>query len=165
MNFDDLGVEKDLKKEINSLQGLIIKLGNDLLDDLRTKFDKNKSNASGMLRASMQVNEAQANKSKLIIEMLDYYENVELGQQPNSSINTKTFYPVIRKWMNDKSKYGAFKILSKPMEDVVAMIIVKKIKKYGTKPRPFIKPIVTDKRIQVISDAIATKLAENILKK
>jgi hypothetical protein len=68
-------------------------------------------------------------------------------------------------WMKEKRRYGAFKsAFDKNIESVVARKISKNIYAGGTKARPFIKPTLTQKRINELSQNVADYFAANLFK-
>ena len=160
VNFDDLGIEKDLNKEIKTLQSVVQLWADELLIDLRKKYDKNRSNASGQLRQSFSYDINALNRNKVLIQMLDYYVNVEEGQKP-----TIVPYQSLFKWIQDKKKWGSFRNITRGLQGFLAKRIQSKIATTGTKAKPFIVPVVTNNRIQLLSDSIAKQLSEQIFKK
>jgi hypothetical protein len=158
-----LGIQ-NITEEIKSsgVNSIIQDWGNKLIEALRTKLKKNKSNASGSLSANIQPTiEPTSKGEKLIITMNEYWVDVEEGQAPDTMVSTKSLI----QWMKEKRRYGAFKsAFDKRIESVVARKISKNIYAGGTKARPFIKPTLTQKRINELSQNVADYFAANLFK-
>lgn len=155
---------KNITEEIKStgVTSIIQQWGNKLIASLRTKLKNNKSNASGSLSANIQPEiESTSKGEKLIITMNDYWIDVEEGQAPGTNVSVKD----IAQWMKEKRRYGAFaSAFNNKIENVIARIIKKNIKKGGTKARPFIKPTLTQKRLNELSQNVADYFAANLFK-
>jgi len=158
-----LGVQ-NITEEIKSsgVNSIIQDWGNKLIEALRTKLKKNKSNASGSLSANIQPTiEPTSKGEKLIITMNEYWVDVEEGQAPGTMVSAKSLI----QWMKEKRRYGLFKsAFDKRIESVVARKISKNIYASGTKARPFIKPTLTQKRINELSQNVADYFAANLFK-
>jgi len=158
-----LGIE-NITEEIQSggVNAIIQDWGNKLIAALRTKLKKNKSNASGSLSANIQPTiEPTSKGEKLIITMNEYWIDVEEGQTPGTMVSGKTLI----QWMKEKRRYGLFKsAFDKRIESVVARKISKNIYVSGTKARPFIKPTLTQKKINELSQNVADYFAANLFK-
>jgi len=158
-----LGIQ-NITEEIQSggVNRIIQDWGNKLIEALRVKLKKNKSNASGSLSANIQPTiEPTSKGEKLIITMNDYWVNVEEGQAPGTMVSAKSLI----QWMKEKRRYGAFKsAFDKNIQSVVARKISKNIYASGTKARPFIKPTLTQKRINELSQNVADYFASNLFK-
>jgi hypothetical protein len=93
--------------------------------------------------------------------MNEYWIDVEEGQAPGTMVSAKSLI----QWMKEKRRYGAFKsAFDKRIESVVARKISKNIYAGGTKARPFIKPTLTQKRINELSQNVADYFAANLFK-
>jgi len=158
-----LGIQ-NITEEIQSggVNAIIQDWGNKLIAALRAKLKKNKSNASGSLSANIQPTiEPTSKGEKLIITMNEYWIDVEEGQAPGTMVSGKTLI----QWMKEKRRYGLFKsAFDKRIESVVARKISKNIYASGTKARPFIKPTLTQKRINELSQNVADYFAANLFK-
>jgi hypothetical protein len=158
-----LGIQ-NITEEIQSggVNAIIQDWGNKLIEALRTKLKKNKSNASGSLSANIQPTiEPTSKGEKLIITMNEYWVDVEEGQAPGTMVSAKSLI----QWMKEKRRYGLFKsAFDKRIESVVARKISKNIYASGTKARPFIKPTLTQKRINELSQNVADYFAANLFK-
>jgi hypothetical protein len=98
---------------------------------------------------------------KLIITMNEYWVDVEEGQEPGTMVSAKSLI----QWMKEKRRYGAFKsAFDKNIQSVVARKISKNIYAGGTKARPFIKPTLTQKRLNELSQNVADYFAANLFK-
>lgn len=161
VDLSDIGVKKSLFDDLkgNDVNKIIVDWGNDLIDALRDKLAKNKSNASGSLSSDIKpVIRTTPKGVNYIVMMNDYYINVEEGQQP-----TNVAYKDILQWMKEKRRYGVFRsAFSQGIESVIAKKIVKNIAEGGTKARPFIAPTLNNQRIEVLSQSIADHLASKI---
>jgi hypothetical protein len=158
-----LGIQ-NITEEIQSsgVNRIIQDWGNQLIAALRAKLKKNKSNASGSLSANIQPTiEPTSKGEKLIITMNEYWVDVEEGQKPGTMVSAKSLI----QWMKEKRRYGAFRsAFDKNIESVVARKISKNIYAGGTKARPFIKPTLTQKRINELSQNVADYFAANLFK-
>jgi len=158
-----LGIQ-NITEEIKSsgVNSIIQDWGNQLIAALRTKLKKNKSNASGSLSANIQPTiEPTSKGEKLIITMNEYWVDVEEGQKPGTMVSAKSLI----QWMKEKRRYGAFRsAFDKNIQSVVARKISKNIYAGGTKARPFIKPTLTQKRINELSQNVADYFAANLFK-
>lgn len=161
VDLSDIGVKKSLFDDLksNDVNKIIVDWGNDLIDALRDKLAKNKSNASGSLSSDIKpVIRTTPKGVNYIVMMNDYYINVEEGQQP-----TNVAYKDILQWMKEKRRYGSFKsAFANNIESVIAKKIVKNIGERGTKARPFIAPTLNNQRIEVLSQSIADHLASKL---
>lgn len=161
VDLSDIGVKKSLFDDIksNDVNKIIVDWGNDLINALRDKLAKNKSNASGSLSSDIKpVIRTNPKGVNYIVLMNDYYINVEEGQQP-----TNVAYKDILQWMKEKRRYGVFRsAFSQGIESVIAKKIVKNIGERGTKARPFIAPTLNQKRLDTLSQSIADHLAQKI---
>jgi len=158
-----LGIQ-NITEEIQSggVNAIIQDWGNKLIAALRIKLKNNKSNASGSLSANIQPTiEPTSKGEKLIITMNEYWIDVEEGQAPGTMVSAKSLI----QWMKEKRRYGLFKsAFDKRIESVVARKISKNIYASGTKARPFIKPTLTQKRINELSQNVADYFAANLFK-
>lgn len=158
-----LGVQ-NLTEEIKSggVNSIIQEWGNKLIEALRLKLKSNKSNASGSLSANIEPKiEPTSKGEKLIITMNEYWIDVEDGQAPGTMVSAKSLI----QWMKEKRRYGAFKsAFDKKIESVIARKISKNIYASGTKARPFIKPTVSQKRLNELSQNVADYFAANLFK-
>ncbi len=161
VDLSDIGVKKSLFDDLksNDVNKIIVDWGNDLIDALRDKLAKNKSNASGSLSSDIKpVIRTTSKGVNYIVMMNDYYINVEEGQQP-----TNVAYKDILQWMKEKRRYGSFKsAFANNIESVIAKKIVKNIAQGGTKARPFIASTLNNQRIEVLSQSIADHLASKL---
>lgn len=114
---------------------------NDFVVELKNKLTANDSNASGTLAKSIRGVVKQNGKYIVIsIQLEDYWKYIENGTKPH-------FPPVdaIKKWISVKpvlprpTKSGKL-----PTDNQLAYLIGRKISKVGTKPKPFLKPTITD---------------------
>jgi hypothetical protein len=155
---------KNITQEIQSggVNSIIQEWGNKLIAALRKKLKNNKSNASGSLSANIQPKiEPTSKGEKLIITMNEYWISVEDGQAPGTNVSVKD----IAQWMKEKRRYGVFaSAFNNKIENVIARIIKKNILKSGTKARPFIKPTLTEKKINELSQNVADYFAANLFK-
>jgi hypothetical protein len=162
VDLSDIGVKKSLFDDLKSpdVNSIITQWGNELINALRDKLAKNKSNASGSLSSDIKpVIRTSTKGVNYIVLMNDYYINVEEGQQPKN-----VAYKDILQWMKEKRRYGVFRsAFSQGIESVIAKKIVKNIGERGTKARPFIAPTLTDNRVEQLSQRIADHLAQKIL--
>jgi hypothetical protein len=158
-----LGIQ-NITEEIQSggVNRIIQDWGNQLIAALRAKLKKNKSNASGSLSANIQPTiEPTSKGEKLIITMNEYWVDVEEGQKPGTMVSAKSLI----QWMKEKRRYGAFRsAFDKNIQSVIARKISKNIYAGGTKARPFIKPTLTQKRINELSQNVADYFAANLFK-
>jgi len=158
-----LGIQ-NITKEIQSggVNAIIQDWGNKLIEALRRKLKNNKSNASGSLSANIQPTiEPTSKGEKLIITMNEYWIDVEEGQAPGTMVSAKSLI----QWMKEKRRYGLFKsAFDKRIESVVARKISKNIYASGTKARPFIKPTLTQRRLNELSQNVADYFAANLFK-
>ena len=96
----------------------------------------------------------------------------ESNNELTRDVSGKTLNQLYRKssksliqWMKEKRRYGLFKsAFDKRIESVVARKISKNIYAGGTKARPFIKPTLTQKRINELSQNVADYFAANLFK-
>ena len=161
VNLSDLGTDKaSTIVAKDAVQDVILEWGNALIDDFRQRLLKNNSFATGQLYGQIEPEiKVNTQGTKFVVYMLDYYRAVEFGQKPGVNVTQKT----ILQWMKNKR---TFKLPSTPtMQNVVAKIITRHIVERGTKARPFIAPILTNSRIQTLSDSVAKAFAENIFTK
>ena len=161
VNLSDLGTDKaDTIVAKDAVQDVILEWGNALIEDFRSRLKKNNSFATGQLYGQIEPEiKVNTQGTKFFVYMLDYYRAVEFGQKPGVKVTQKT----ILEWMKNKR---TFKLPSTPsMQQVVAKIITRKIIDKGTKARPFIAPVLTNSRLQMLSDNVAKALAENIFAK
>lgn len=158
-----LGIQ-NITEEIKSggVNAIIQEWGNKLIEALRRKLKSNKSNASGSLSANIQPKiEPTSKGEKLIITMNDYWTSVEDGQAPGTMVSAKSLI----QWMKEKRRYGAFQsAFNKNIASVVARKISKNIYVGGTKARPFIKPTLTQRRLNELSQNVADYFAQNLFK-
>lgn len=126
------------KLELTTIQDIT----NDFVVELKNRLTANKTNASGTLSNSIRGIVKQNGKYIVIsIQLEDYYQFVENGRKAGK-------YPplsAIRKWISVKpvlprpTKSGKL-----PTANQLAFLIARKISKVGIKPKPFLKPTITD---------------------
>ena len=126
------------KLELTTIQDIT----NDFVVELKNRLTANKTNASGTLSNSIRGIVKQNGKYIVIsIQLEDYYQFVENGRKAGK-------YPplsAIRKWISVKpvlprpTKSGKL-----PTQNQLAFLIARKISKVGIKPKPFLKPTITD---------------------
>lgn len=114
---------------------------NNFVVELKNKLKANDSYASGDLVNSIRGVVKQNGKYIVIsIQLEDYWKYIENGTKPH-------FPPVdaIKKWISVKpvlprpTKSGKL-----PTANQLAFLIARKISKVGIKPKPFLKPTITD---------------------
>lgn len=120
----------------------IKKITDDFVVELKNRLTANGSNASGDLAKSIRGVVKQNGKYIVIsIQLEDYWQFVENGRKAGK-------YPpinAIRKWISVKpvlprpTKSGKL-----PTDNQLAFLIARKISKFGIKPKPFLKPTITD---------------------
>jgi hypothetical protein len=120
----------------------IKKITDDFVVELKNKLTANKTNASGTLSNSLKGIVKQNGKYIVIsIQLEDYWQFVENGRKAGK-------YPplsAIKKWISVKP------ILPRPLKsgklptaNQLEFLIARKISKVGIKPKPFLKPTITD---------------------
>ena len=150
------GIEDILLSEVpkagGGIEGLLMRFGQKLQDDLIKSLDTKKKNATGDLRQSIQ---AVPNVSvtdgiftyKLILA--DYYEYVDEGRKAGKQPPIKD----IIKWVRVKAALGGLDV-TKNVEGV-AFAIARKIGKFGIKPSNFFSDVVNDGRFNKLQNDLA----------
>ena len=115
---------------------------NDFVVELKNRLTANKTNASGTLSNSIRGIVKQNGKYIVIsIQLEDYYQFVENGRKAGK-------YPpinAIKKWISVKPVLPRpLKSGKLPTQNQLAFLIARKISKVGIKPKPFLKPTITD---------------------
>lgn len=125
------------KLELTTIQDIT----NDFVVELKNKLTANGSNASGNLAKSIRGIVKQNGKYIVIsIQLEDYWKYIENGTKPH-------FPPVdaIKKWISVKPVLPRpLKSGKLPTANQLAFLIARKISKVGIKPKPFLKPTITD---------------------
>lgn len=125
------------KLELTTIQNIT----NDFVLELKNKLKANKTNASGNLSNSIRGVVKQNGKYIVIsIQLEDYWEYIENGTKPH-------WPPVdaIKKWISVKPVLPRpLKSGKLPTANQLAFLIARKISRVGTKPKPFLKPTITD---------------------
>jgi hypothetical protein len=98
--------------------------------------------------------------------MLDYYKWVEDGRPPTrtNTPSNPTLQKSIEQWIinkgiqtrTSKNQSRAASVKS------LAYVIARKIHRKGTKARPFISPVLTDKMKQTLVDRIGRYIADSL---
>lgn len=126
------------KLELTTIQDIT----NDFVVELKNKLKANDSNASGTLSNSIRGIVKQNGKYIVIsIQLEDYYQFVENGRKAGK-------YPpinAIKNWISVKPVLPRpLKSGKLPTANQLAFLIARKISKVGIKPKPFLKPTITD---------------------
>lgn len=126
------------KLELTTIQDIT----NDFVVELKNKLKANDSYASGDLVNSIRGIVKQNGKYVVIsIQLEDYWQYVENGRKAGK-------YPpinAIKKWISVKPILPRpLKSGKLPTDNQLAYLIGRKISKVGTKPKPFLKPTITD---------------------
>jgi hypothetical protein len=120
----------------------IKKITDDFVVELKNKLTANGSNASGNLAKSIRGIVKQNGKYVVIsIQLEDYWQYVENGRKAGK-------YPpinAIKNWISVKPVLPRpLKSGKLPTANQLAFLIARKISKVGIKPKPFLKPTITD---------------------
>lgn len=120
----------------------IKKITDDFVAELMNRLTANGSNASGNLAKSIRGIVKQNGKYIVIsIQLEDYWQFVENGRKAGK-------YPpinAIRNWISVKPVLPRpLKSGKLPTDNQLAFLIARKISKVGIKPKPFLKPTITD---------------------
>lgn len=126
------------KLELTTIQDIT----NDFVVELKNKLTANGSNASGTLSNSIKGIVKQNGKYVVIsIQLEDYWQYVENGRKAGK-------YPpinAIKNWISVKPVLPRpLKSGKLPTANQLAFLIARKISKVGIKPKPFLKPTITD---------------------
>ena len=126
------------KLELTTIQDIT----NDFVIELKNRLTANKTNASGTLSNSIRGIVKQNGKYIVIsIQLEDYYQFVENGRKAGK-------YPpinAIKNWISVKPVLPRpLKSGKLPTQNQLAFLIARKISKVGIKPKPFLKPTITD---------------------
>lgn len=126
------------KLELTTIQDIT----NDFVVELKNKLKANDSYASGDLVNSIRGIVKQNGKYVVIsIQLEDYWQYVENGRKAGK-------YPplsAIKKWISVKPVLPRpLKSGKLPTANQLAFLIARKISKVGIKPKPFLKPTITD---------------------
>lgn len=109
-------------------------IGKIVKDEYKGKLKSNNHIATGKLFDSIDYKLMNdTNGVKLYFTALDYYINIEEGQAPGQNKLNESFVKKIRKWMLAKN------IPTKPGN--IDYRIARKISKYGTKAKPYLREI------------------------
>lgn len=145
------------KLELTTIQDIT----NDFVVELKNKLKANDSYASGDLVNSIRGIVKQNGKYVVIsIQLEDYWQYVENGRKAGK-------YPpinAIKNWISVKP------ILPRPLKsgklptaNQLAFLIARKISKVGIKPKPFLKPTITDfDLINKVYNEVATLLHKQL---
>lgn len=120
----------------------IKKITDDFVVELKNKLKANDSYASGDLVNSIRGVVKQNGKYLVIsIQLEDYWQYVENGRKAGK-------YPpinAIKNWISVKPVLPRpLKSGKLPTANQLAFLIARKISKVGIKPKPFLKPTITD---------------------
>jgi hypothetical protein len=126
------------KLELTTIQDIT----NDFVVELKNKLKANDSYASGDLVNSIRGIVKQNGKYVVIsIQLEDYWQYVENGRKAGK-------YPpinAIKNWISVKPVLPRpLKSGKLPTANQLAFLIARKISKVGIKPKPFLKPTITD---------------------
>lgn len=126
------------KLELTTIQDIT----NDFVVELKNKLKANDSYASGDLVNSIRGIVKQNGKYVVIsIQLEDYWQYVENGRKAGK-------YPpinAIKNWISVKPVLPRpLKSGKLPTDNQLAFLIARKISKVGIKPKPFLKPTITD---------------------
>ena len=126
------------KLELTTIQDIT----NDFVVELKNKLKANDSYASGDLVNSIRGIVKQNGKYVVIsIQLEDYWQFVENGRKAGK-------YPpinAIKNWISVKPVLPRpLKSGKVPTANQLAFLIARKISKVGIKPKPFLKPTITD---------------------
>jgi hypothetical protein len=120
----------------------IKKITDDFVVELKNKLTANGSNSSGNFAKSIRGIVKQNGKYVVIsIQLEDYWQYVENGRKAGK-------YPpinAIKNWISVKPVLPRpLKSGKLPTANQLAFLIARKISKVGIKPKPFLKPTITD---------------------
>lgn len=145
------------KLELTTIQDIT----NDFVVELKNKLKANDSYASGDLVNSIRGVVKQNGKYILIsIQLEDYWQYVENGRRAGK-------YPpinAIKNWISVKPVLPRpLKSGKLPTANQLAFLIARKISKVGIKPKPFLKPTITDfDLINKVYNEVATLLHKQL---
>jgi hypothetical protein len=149
------------------IQGILQNWGNEVIAKFRANLQKNKSLASRRLYSEID-SEILPTKTgfSLQIKMLDYYKWVEDGRPPTrtNTPSNPTLQKSIEQWIINKGIQTRTSKNQSRAESVksLAYVIARKIHRKGTKARPFISPVLTDKMKQTLVDRVGKYIADSL---
>ena len=149
------------------IQGILQNWGNEIIAKFRANLQKNKSLASRRLYSEIESDILPTKTGfSLQIKMLDYYKWIEDGRPPTTTKtpSNPTLQKSIEQWIinkgiqtrTSKNQSRAASVKS------LAYVIARKIHRKGTKSRPFISPVLTDKMKQTLVDRIGRYIADSL---
>lgn len=149
----------------DGIMRIIQNWGNELISNMRSNLQKNKSLASRNLYQQIEPEISRSNTGyNLKVNMLDYWEYVENGRKPTrtNTPSNPTLQKSLETWIVNKGiQLGNVKDRRQAIKSL-AYVIARKIHRNGTKARPFISPALTDKTLQTLSDRIGVYIAESL---
>ena len=148
------GLDDSLFSEVpkagGGIEGLLMRFGQKLQDDLIKSLDTKKINASGNLRQSIAaVPNVQVSDGIFTykLTMLEYYEDIDKGTK-GSSFSQKDLYPIMLNWVRTKKAFGGLAKISENGLKSFAWNTAGKVSKFGIKANNFFTKVIEDGRFQ-----------------
>jgi len=181
---DEIGKFTDLNDRVYApIWDAMSQAGKLLEEQIKQNLTDNDSIATGDLRASVSSSEVQVTENSIFVEVgagrgLPYVRAVEYGSKPHTpplSI-TEPGRPLYE-WVRIKQLAGIYSVktgkrLGSKAKQIdenrqMARAIWAHIRKYGTKPRPYFEPAIsqTAERIGKLFEQAVEKIAENLFKR
>ncbi len=134
-------------------------VGNQLVKQMQSNLQRNRSNASGALSKSLDAKVVEGkNGPKLTVSMLPYGKQVNEGRRFSKSKSGPGFEPKIDAWIREKGITPRNGITPKQLE----FLIYRKINKEGYKAKPFIQPaidaVVNQDLTGIFGEAVAKEI-------
>jgi len=155
------GIEDILLSEVpkagGGIEGLLMRFGQKLQDDLIKSLDTKRINASGDLRQSIQaVPNVQVSDGIFTykLTMLEYYEDIDEGTK-GSSLSQKDLYPIMLNWVRTKKAFGGLAKISENGLKSFAWNTAGKVSKFGIKANNFFSDVINDGRFNKLQNDLA----------
>lgn len=168
-------IDKTVKEIASAGDKAMQAVGLEIIAEAKTNLNANKTNNTGVLRASGKVQKAEdgtVDAGFFSSEQSNgYAEFVEFGRGPSKSRGAIPLKDSLKAWVRrkltnptgGKNAMDSAAVFAKKsreeMVDMVAFLIARKIHREGTKPQPFFAPAV--KKIEERLEQIVSKYIKN----
>jgi len=156
-------IDKAVKEIASAGDKAMQAVGLEIIAEAKTNLNANKTNNTGMLRASGKVQKAEdgtVDAGFFSSEQSNgYAEYVEYGRGPSKSRGAIPLKDSLKAWVHRKLGIEYGKEL-----DSATFLIARKIHRKGTKPQPFFTPAVKkiEERLEEVVSKYIKKESENV---
>ena len=154
----------------SQLQQILLGWSNSVIAQMRNNLARQKAVASGNLLQSIAPDvKTLRTGGNVKIMMLDYWEWVDQGR-PATKSNTKGS-PTLQQSLEEWIRMKGIQVRTSPNQNYqkavksLAYVIARKIHREGFKERPFVTPVINDRNLAQLGEAVGRYISIAVLPK